>query len=39
MAMDQEVAEIVSGVAAESQDRLDVGLLRQDDPGSGSIAS
>src|SRR5271165_7651222 len=35
MAMDQEVAEIVSGVAAESQDRLDVRLLRQQDARSG----
>src|ERR1700693_2284956 len=35
MAMDQEVAEIVSGVAAKSQDRLDVGLFWQRDARSG----
>ena len=38
MAVDQQ-APCFGRVAAESQDRLDVGLLRQQNAGSGSIAS
>src|SRR5271157_1858416 len=35
MAMDKQMAKIVACIAAESEDRLDVRLLRQYDPGTG----
>src|SRR5208337_4775431 len=35
MAMDKQMAKIVACIAAESEDRLDVRLLRQYGPGTG----